>query len=722
MPSKSQIARWSVLLSCVWACCACDEDAEAPPPFDATADYSTQLRSLAELTAFSAAQAVAGVKYLAPIAGAQPLLPLTADCYFQNMQHYPWHLQFLQSFPELASANLDSYRNWVLRKATRRLWGGTVQSWPRVEHPTQHAPGVISYSIYADPGGLSVADVASVHERLQRCLPFATKQLAFLPEAPDQLALVERASADFERRGVATVLPSALSDRLEHVAYSEGEGYGYLQVVPSGQALVDYGPRTIPVVENAPNDISIVAGLLTRYPQNELGHVNLRLHEKGIPNAALPDVYDTAWLLALDTQLVHLTVSEDSISVVAAELSEAETFWQAHRPQVRAPHADLTVHELSALHDLRAADASAFGAKCANLGELSQVLSDTHRPDGFSSPFSQYREFSQEPELDAAISALLADPAVRSDARYKRTALKKLRDRIRATPLSASLTSELQRAVDAAFGTAGYTKYLRVRSSTNVEDLDEFTGAGLYDSRSGCLTDDLDADETGPSACLSADKRAALEQQLALREEELAQHPDRDYVREIIADIRGDLSGEKPLADAVRKVFASLWNERAFDEREYYGIAHRDAYMGLCVHPSFELEQINAVAVSNLHVDQGAALYRLNSQLGELSVVTPEDPSAVAELLTFRRDHTPAEATEITLQTRSSLATESEQIWPPDKLQELAQLLFQVHDHFEREVYTNNAALALDFEVKLERSGAVTIKQVRPYHRAAGEP
>ena len=47
------------------------------------------------------------------------------------------------------------------------------------------------------------------------------------------------------------------------------------------------------------------------------------------------------------------------------------------------------------------------------------------------------------------------------------------------------------------------------------------------------------------------------------------------------------------------KVFASLWNERAFDEREYYGIDHRAAYMGIAVHPAYALEQINAVAVSN---------------------------------------------------------------------------------------------------------------------------
>ena len=45
------------------------------------------------------------------------------------------------------------------------------------------------------------------------------------------------------------------------------------------------------------------------------------------------------------------------------------------------------------------------------------------------------------------------------------------------------------------------TSKLRFRSSTNVEDSEQFTGAGLYDSKSGCLADDLDADSSGPSIC-----------------------------------------------------------------------------------------------------------------------------------------------------------------------------------------------------------------------------
>ena len=43
------------------------------------------------------------------------------------------------------------------------------------------------------------------------------------------------------------------------------------------------------------------------------------------------------------------------------------------------------------------------------------------------------------------------------------------------------------------------------------------------------------------------------------------------------------------MARALKKVYASLWNERAFEEREYWGMNHRAAFMGVAVNPSFVL-------------------------------------------------------------------------------------------------------------------------------------
>ena len=72
---------------------------------------------------------------------------------------------------------------------------------------------------------------------------------------------------------------------------------------------------------------------------------------------------------------------------------------------------------------------------------------------------------------------------------------------------------------------------IRFRSSTNVEDTEQFTGAGLYESYSGCLADDIDVDEMGPCNC----------------------DPNE--------------SNEQGTFRAIRKVFASFYNNNAFLER-----------------------------------------------------------------------------------------------------------------------------------------------------------
>ncbi|HEY0706740.1 MAG TPA: PEP/pyruvate-binding domain-containing protein, partial [Polyangia bacterium] len=510
------------------------------------------------------------------------------------------------------------------------------------------------------------------------------------------------------------LFPEDLVEGVNHLAHSPGEGYGTLRVIPAGQPLDDYGPRDVVIVQSAPNDISIVAGLITQNPQNDLGHVNLRLREKAIPNVTVPAIYQSAEIAALDGQLVHLVVSDTSFSLTATTLAKAQAFWDAHRPRVRPPVADLTVEALADFATLRATGAPAYGAKAANLGELTRVLAAPNRNDGFAIPFARYAAFAQATGIAAEVTAVLADPRLLTDRAFKRAQLAQLRARIRNAPFPPALLADIRAAATVAFGSAD-RGYLRFRSSTNVEDLDAFTGAGLYESRTGCLGDDAQPPQTpGPSACLTPAIEADLRARLATRRAELAAHPDRTWLGPIIADLEEDLTERKPVAGAVKKVWASLWEERAFDERAYYGIDHELAFMGIAVNPSFKVERASAVAVSNLTVDNGPPLYRLNSQIGSESVVRPEDPTAVAELLTFRRAGTPPEATDVRVQVRSNRVPATELVWPAPKLAELARLLFQVHDHFAAVVYPHIAPLALDFEIKHDADGNVVIKQVRP--------
>jgi pyruvate, water dikinase len=264
------------------------------------------------------------------------------------------------------------------------------------------------------------------------------------------------------------------------------------------------------------------------------------------------------------------------------------------------------------------------------------------------------------------------------------------------------------------FGPSADTLRLRFRSSTNAEDLDSLSGAGLYDSKSGCLADDLDEDDLGPSRCLSAEDAADYRAQLEAARTELAEHPDRTWVRARIEDLEGELSNEKSAESAIRKVWASLWTQRAFEERAYWGLDHLSVFMGIAVNASFTRERLDAVAITALEADDGPTLYRVVSQVAEVGVVRPDDPTAVPETLVFRRGHDDAVLAPEVL-VSSSFAAEGDSLWSEAQVQTLGRLLYQVQDQFQSHVYPSLQPLSLDLEIKLTHDDRIVIKQARPY-------
>jgi pyruvate, water dikinase len=701
---------------------ACGEPVDATPDSGVAPDtgvppiddrYLTHIESFAELYGLDT-EAREGVKFLAPVSTATRTAPLTEDCYFQNSNLFQWHLQFLQSFEELKRIDYNTYLNWVLRPASRRLWGGYVKAYPSVEHPDTGALGIIAFEVYSDPNTLTVDGVAELDQIVKRTIPFAADFIVFVPRPIDQKVFAQANLAALRDRQVSVIFPEQLMIPGEFAVYNPGEGYGTLRIVLEGQRLDDYGPRDIVIVESAPNDISVVQGLITRDPQNALSHTNLRLIEKGVPNVAVPSIYRTPYVAALKDTLVRLVVNAQTFSLEPATLEAAEAFWASRRPHLPPIRSDLTVTEMGGYDRIRHADAIAYGAKAANIGELYSILPEANRTPGFGIPFSRYDAFVRDTGIQTMIETAIADPRMRTDAAFKRTQLKAIRDAIKAAPFPPALLDDLEASMLAVFGAGAPTMRTKFRSSTNVEDLDDLTGAGLYESKAGCLADDRDSDLVGPSACLFPDLQADYEAKLAARTQELTDHPERaPYLVGIIEDLQAELGEEKTASLAIKKVWASLWGERAFDEREYYGIDHLEAYMAIGVNQSFVLERASAVAITQLMVDSGDPLYRLNSQIGSSSVVRPDDPTEIAEALTFRRSN--EQVADVQIEVRSTLLPADQQVWTQEALAEVAQALFTLHDHFSANVYPQLAPLSMDVELKWARDGRVVIKQARPF-------
>jgi pyruvate, water dikinase len=652
------------------------------------------------------------VKYLAPVAGRQPPPPFSASCLFQNTALFPLHFAFLRSFPEFAALDWDSYLALTTKAASRVFWAGELQLIPGAEHPRTHRRGVVAAFVYSDISErLSVDQLAEIVGQLTSCAPYSRDLLVLVGADPRQAVGFADQAAALRERGIEVGDLQTLRPGAGAEGYSLGESYGFVRIVPRGQLPVEYGPRDILVVEGAVDELRLVAGLLTALPQNVHSHVNLRLREKKLPNARLPDIYDDQVIALLDGRLAHLTVTENDARLTPAERSEAEAFWARQHPPAPPLRADLDVTELRPFDRMAARDAPAYGSKAANLGELFRILPPANRAAGFGVPFSVYRDWMAATGLQAQVDAFLDDPRTATEVPVRRAGLVGLRRAIEAAPVPAELIARLGEAARLAFG-AGYEQQpIRFRSSSNVEDGELVSGAGLYDSARGCFADDADGDDLGPSRCLSAEERARMQAELEQRQADKAAHPERVWLDGIIDDLASDLTKERTAARALKRVYASLWNERAFEERAYWGMDHHLAFMGVAVNPSFVLEKLDSVAVTNLTVAGGGPLYRVVSQRDGQPVVRPPDPTLVAETLTFRR--TDGKPTDLQVVTRSSLSPEP--LWSALQLEQLAGLVFLVQDHFASAVYPQIAGLSLDMEIKLTADDRIVIKQARPY-------
>ena len=198
---------------------------------------------------------------------------------------------------------------------------------------------------------------------------------------------------------------------------------------------------------------------------------------------------------------------------------------------------------------------------------------------------------------------------------------------------------------------------IRCRSSTNNEDLPDFSGAGLYDS----VTHD-------PS--------------------------------------------EGHLSKSIKQVFASLWNFRAFEEREFYRIDHFASAMGVLVHPNFTEEQANGGAVTDDILYQTYGHYYLNAQIGEDLVTNPEEQSVPEEVLLdwweSKRDK---------IVRHSNRSVDGKRILTDEHLKTLRSCLAKIHAKFGK-LYGSSledAHFAIEVEFKITREGALAIKQARPW-------
>jgi pyruvate,water dikinase len=223
----------------------------------------------------------------------------------------------------------------------------------------------------------------------------------------------------------------------------------------------------------------------------------------------------------------------------------------------------------------------------SNFGELLNVQSITipTPENAFAIPFYYYDQHIKRYGLDQMLAEMMANLDFKSNAAMRKIQLELLRDSILNSPIDPNLVT----MVEAKIGNFSSFDSYRFRSSTNAEDLEDFSGAGLYDS-------------------FSAKKG----------------------------------SQSKSIEIAIKSVWASLWNWRAFEERSYFKIDHFSCAMGILVHRSFPDEDANGVLITkNLYNFNPG--YTINSQYKEHSIVFPEPGIIHDQMILFTWSINPGE-------------------------------------------------------------------------------
>ncbi|MBM4369907.1 MAG: hypothetical protein FJ102_27100 [Deltaproteobacteria bacterium] len=281
-----------------------------------------------------------------------------------------------------------------------------------------------------------------------------------------------------------------------------------------------------------------------------------------------------------------------------------------------------------------------------------------------------YNQFMEDHGLWAEMETMMASDDW-ADPDYRESALEDFKDHMRELPMRAEVVALITEQFTSMYPNG---EKARFRSSTNAEDLGDFTGAGLYNS------------ETGDPAI---------------------ENPEEDSIEW-----------------AVKKVWSQVWNPRAYEEREYYSMNHLDVGMALLVHPNFEEEEANGVAISgNIYDATGLEPgFYVNAQYLDYDVVLPDEgvvPDAYIHY--YYQTGSP-----IVYILHSSFLEEGETVLTRDQSQSLGDALDAINTYFYPAYGSADGSWwAMDVEWKFDDKDtpgtpALFVKQARPFHGWSG--
>lgn len=378
-------------------------------------------------------------------------------------------------------------------------------------------------------------------------------------------------SIKHEDNSAGLTLPKVTADDISknqaYLGLNSATGRGRIHIIDKIDDTVEIGFNEIVVLRELPLDLPPVSGIIVSEMSSPLSHVNLLAKGWNVPNAYIKNAaelfkqYDGRWV-EFSTSL-----TDYKMKLCLKEcLIDYEADRQKRNQIFKSPVSNLDITNLASLAEMRKKDSNTYGSKAANLGEVIHgKLKDFAVPDGFGIPFVYYKQFMEANRFDETVNELLDDNDFVHNPAVRRKKLEEFRAKIQGGKFDDKLRADIIQAWKTSLG----GKPVYVRSSSNAEDTGKFSGAGLYSSVE-------------------------------------------------------NVTEEDKVIEAVKTVWASIWNFAAYEARERNFVEHADTYMAVLVQVGIEMENGGVMITKDPFDAQNKGAVYISATWGHnLSVTNP---------------------------------------------------------------------------------------------------
>jgi len=427
--------------------------------------------------------------------------------YYVNSQKFRFHKDFLYA-TGLAPLGTDIYKAAYFAE-DRRFIVGTIAWQKPVEKWT--------WELWE--GDLANAEhIKTANEVINKTF---FEKVYYKPNSIRQ----EDASANIE---VERVTQDDLNKNQEYLALNTGTAIGRVHIIEKLDDTVEIGDNEIIILKELPISLPPVRAIIVAKPSTPLSHINILAKGWDIPNVYIKDAdnlfkeWDGKWI-KFDASLTNYNF----------KFADNKILDQVKPPDIREAPANLTVKKLAGLREMRKKDSIIYGSKSANLGEMIFAkVPGFIVPDGFTVPFYWYDKFIKDNGFDKDIDEFLDDNNFVHNPRYRRQKLEEFRTKIQNGTFDEALKKQIIQKWKMQLG----GRSVFVRSSSNSEDLPNFSGAGLYSS---------------------------------------------------VPNVKE----EEKLIEAVKKVWASLWKFEAYEARVRNYVDQQSVYMSALIQLSVDMQK-----------------------------------------------------------------------------------------------------------------------------------